>query len=116
MGSNWTKVFGHTGRCIGHMRQNRAGRWVVKSDVRTKSFADWFDAHTWLLTHRQGVKWQVKTFASHRYWTGNYWSEDRLAGKVFKRSADAEACANSFPENSWDRVVVVPFKKDNWER
>ena len=114
MDNGWTKVFDHKNRCVGHMRQNRNGRWVVKSDARTKSFNDWFDAQQWLMTARRGVKWQVKTLASHQYWTGSAWSDDRLDGKVFTRKGDAQACAASFRASSWDRVCVVPFRQDNW--
>jgi hypothetical protein len=115
MGSNWTKVFDHKNRCVGHIRETRAGKWQVKSAVRTKSFDDWFEAHTWLIVNRRGVKWQVKTSLSHQYWTGSDWSLERLEGKVFARKGDAEVVASTFENPSlWDKVVVVPFKENNW--
>jgi len=110
----WTKVFDHTNRCVGQIRQTKSGKWVVKSSVRVKPFDDWFDAHTWLIVNRRGVKWQVKTLASHQYWTGSDWDMDRLRGKIFARKGDAHACALSFEINPWDRVVVVPYKENNW--
>lgn len=116
----WQPVFNHRRKVIGHVRRvsgpfEADQQWEVKG-CDGVTFEDIFDAQKWL-AEQQGVRYQVKTELSHRYWTGSEMGSemDRSAGRVYAREIDAENVARQFDTGtSWDRVCVALWTPDNW--
>lgn len=120
--SQWQPVFNHRNKKIGRVRRVSGAfeadqQWEVEG-LEGVTFEDWFDAQSWL-AEQDGVRYQVKTEMSHRYWTGTKMGRemDRDAGRVYAREVDAERLALQFDTGkSWDKVCVAAWRKDNFGR
>ena len=118
--SEWQPVRDHKQKVIGRIRRVSGAfeadqRWEVQG-LEAVTFEDVFDAHKWLL-EQQGVRYQVKTELSHRYWTGNEMGLEmnRDAGRLYAREIDANRVATQFDTGkSWDRVCVAVWRSDNF--
>lgn len=118
--SDWQPVFNHRNKKIGRVRRVSGAfdadqQWEVEG-LEGVTFEDFFDAHKYLAEH-DGVRYQVKTELSHRYWTGTQMGTemDRSAGRVYAREIDADKVATQFDTGtSWDRVCVAAWRTDNF--
>lgn len=117
---SWQKIRNHRQKVLGRVRRLSGAfdadqRWEVEG-LDGVVFEDWFEAHKYLLEN-DGVRWQVKTELSHRYWDGTKMGAemDRDAGRVYAREGDAEKLARKFDTGkSWDRVCVAAYRPDNF--
>jgi hypothetical protein len=120
--SQWQPVYNHRSKVIGRVRRLSGAfdadqQWEVEG-LDGVTFDDLFDAQKWL-AEQDGLRYQVKTEMSHRYWTGTEMGRemDRDAGRVYAREVDAERLASQFDTGtSWDKVCVAAWRKDNFGR
>lgn len=120
--SQWQPVYNHRNKVIGRVRRLSGAfeadqQWEVEG-LEDVTFEDLFDAQKWL-AEQDGLRYQVKTEMSHRYWTGTEMGRemDRSAGRVYAREGDAERLASQFDTGtSWDKVCVAAWRKDNFGR
>jgi hypothetical protein len=118
--SEWQPVYNHRQKKIGRVRRvcgafEADQQWEVEG-VDGVTFEDFFDAHKYL-AEQDGMRYQVKTELSHRFWTGTEMGRemDRSAGRVYAREIDADKLATQFDTGtSWDRVCVAAWRKDNF--
>ena len=120
--SKWQPVWNHRQKVIGRVRRVSGAfeadqQWEVEG-LEGVTFEDVFDAHKWLLEN-DGVRYQVKTELSHRYWDGNQMGTemDQDAGRIYAREIDAEKVASQFDTGkSWDRVCVAVWRADGFRQ
>ena len=118
--SKWQPVYNHNKKVIGRVRRVSSAfapdqQWEIEGTDGV-TFEDYFDALKYVV-EQDGLRYQVKTELSHRYWTGTEMSAemDRQAGRVYAREIDAERVARRFDTgSSWDRVCVVAWRPDNF--
>lgn len=113
---NWVTVTGWKGQKLGRVRrlQQNPELWVIEGR-EAQMWSNSLDAMRELLEGK-GVRYQVKTMMSHRYWTGLRWTEEREKGQVFADRETALRAAKKLDRDphSWDRVVVVEWERNNW--
>jgi hypothetical protein len=124
MGKNsvteWHPVRNHRNKVIGRIRRvsgpfEADQVWEVEG-LEFVTFEDAFDAHKYL-AEQDGLRYQVKTELSHRYWDGRQMGAemDRDSGRVYAREIDAEKLQRQFDVGkSWDRVCVAAWRQDNF--
>jgi hypothetical protein len=120
--SDWQKVTNHRHKVVGRVRRisgpfEADQRWEVEG-LEDVTFEDWFDAMSWL-AEQDGMRYQVKTELSHRYWDGTKMGKemDRDSGRVYAREIDADKLAKQFDTGkSWDRVCVAAWRSDHFGR
>ena len=104
--SAWQPVYNHRSKKIGRVRRvsgpfEAYQQWEVEG-LSGVTFEDWFDAHSWL-AEQQGVRYQVKTELSHRYWDGTeMWdSHATRAANLAVAEADLVTGADTVPPTVW---------------
>jgi hypothetical protein len=117
--SKWQPVYNHHSKVIGRVRRVSSAfapdqQWEIEG-VEGVTFEDVFDAQKYL-AEQDGLRYQVKTEMSHRFWTGTQMGEelDRSAGRVYAREIDAERVASQFETKGWDKVCVAAWRPDNF--
>lgn len=118
--SEWQPVRNHRNKVIGRVRRLSGSFeadqvWEVEG-LAGVTFEDWFDAQKYL-AEQDGMRYQIKTELSHRYWTGTEMGRemDRDSGRVYAREIDADKLATQFDTGkSWDRVCVSAWREDNF--
>jgi len=117
----WQPVYNHRNKVIGRVRRVNAAAFEVDEQWEVEglegvTFEDKFDAHKYL-AEQDGLRYQVKTELSHRYWDGTKMGREmnRDGGRVYAREVDAERLQRQFDTGkSWDRVCVAAWRADNF--